>query len=119
MQLERVNPLTGGMMVIIMPGRKGAWLKGQDKNDRQFQQQTTQQIVNLSDDVIRFWAHKPLKDEIEYRRQADGSFRETTVLKHNYTKRLAHWLEEHFLTIIGQHCLLQESCSWTFQHNKA
>ncbi len=109
--------LTGGMMIIVIPGRKGSFIMVDDQ--RTYVQQKTQMIINLSDDVIAGWAHKPLKDEIEVRRNADGTFRDYTVLKHGVHKRLQHWLEDHAMAICGSNCIDFKAVTWSFSHNQA
>ena len=110
-------PLTGGMMIIVIPGRKGSFIKMDDQ--RTYAQQSTQMIINLSDDVIQHWAYQPLKDEIEIRRNQDGTFRDFVMLKHSIQKRLQHWLEDHVIAICGSNCIDFNACTWSFNHNQA
>jgi 2-keto-3-deoxy-galactonokinase len=106
------SPLTGGLMIIIMPGRGGNWVK------TQYTQNTTQQLIKLREETTNMWAHSALPDEIEYRRQIDGQMKQIAVLKHPLEKRMTYWLNEHFLSIIGAHQLRPERCSWSFQHDQ-
>lgn len=117
MSTQHKSPLTGGMMVIIMPGRKGDWSTDQE-GKRIYIQQNTQQLVKLSQDAIEVMACKPLPDEIEYRRQADFTMKTVTKLKHPIEKRMQHWLHDHFLSVIGSHQLHESRCSWSFKHDQ-
>jgi len=107
-----IKPLTGGLMVIEIPSRKGCRLYANDSNHH-YHQQTTQSLHNLSDDVINFMAVKPLSDEVSY---VNGV--KIIKLKHPFQKRLQYWLNDHFLTLIGGMNYHPERCTWKFNHNQ-
>ena len=101
---NNIKSLTGGMMVIVVPGRKVSWTSSSE-----ITQQESHQLIKLSTDVIRNWACTPLKDEMVH---------DKFVPKHTLRQRLQYWLNEHFLHIVGAHSLDYKRCSWTFNHDK-
>lgn len=112
MQRNAQSPLTGGMMIIVMPARGGNWSMGR------YFQNTTQQIIKLSQDTIDSWSYKALPDEIAFKRQTDGSMKQTAKLVHPIHIRIEYWLNDHFRAIIGAHQLHESACTWSFQHDQ-
>lgn len=92
------RPLTGGLMVIIIPSRKGRTHLGE------FQQDKTQKLIHLSADVMNRWSLTPTPAE-------NGK------LTMDYHKRVEWHLNLHFLNDVEQMQIRPERCSWSFKHN--
>lgn len=101
------RPLTGGLMIIEIPGRKG-----QRSKERGYKQNKSHKLIRLTAATLNEWSTKPTPKELV--RTVTGTHFQPKL---TWQDRVRYWLTEHFLYVVGDMQYFPMRCSWKFEHD--